>query len=288
MVMDSASDPNSLEVVVDEVDANGDPIIAIVRKEQGSVEFHTLASFYGKDKSPKGRYLDAHAWMKRHLENGDIQYLNRKKAPSLSARAGTVIPTGKEARRYNDNIRFETALVNERADKPVFYDRGTVKRGSVTSMDGGQRLATLFQSPVHQGSGRRRGAKDRPQDISAGKDGRTELFENDAAHWSKGIARALQSNRLAAPLRVLRKSAVLAEFGEGMRLLLQPGAFTGISEKHGDVPQNVWENLPELIADPLYVYPLRRIWTRQVVPRFPSRLSNVAMAQPPIKALNVP
>lgn|GEM_PF-6370011 len=71
-IVQSSHGTGSLEVLLNETDKNGDPIITIVRKKKGSIEFHTLASVYGKDKVTDGKGQGAEAWIKKHLEAGDF------------------------------------------------------------------------------------------------------------------------------------------------------------------------------------------------------------------------
>lgn len=94
--------------------------------------------------------------------------------------------------------------------------------------------------------------------ISTGPDGRTDLFEADLAQWRRQAQRFIDGQRVDRPVRLGSEFFVLSEMtGQGRGLSIAPRVAAQIRRGHPDVPDAVWLNLPELVADPLFVYPHR-------------------------------
>lgn len=93
------------------------------------------------------------------------------------------------------------------------------------------------------------------RDVSAGPDGRTMQFQQDAERWASSY-RGLFNQRAKDPVRVLRRNHVLAALtGYTGPITISPIVATAITAKHPDVPAEVWSRLPDLLADPDYVFP---------------------------------
>lgn len=94
----------------------------------------------------------------------------------------------------------------------------------------------------------------RRETISTGPDGRTNRFENDLAFWRGGVERLRRGE--GAAMRLGDQFHVLRHMGVASKgLSLSPRAARQIDQTHPDLPATVWRNLPELISDPLFVYP---------------------------------
>ena len=102
---------------------------------------------------------------------------------------------------------------------------------------------------------------DRPQDISAGPDGRTNLFEEDIANWQgvmdtirEGKAPARDFGRLGATGFVLQRMGF-----KPRDLVMSLGKiYKTINNRKRDgdpLPETFWNDLPELLADPEMVLP---------------------------------
>jgi hypothetical protein len=97
----------------------------------------------------------------------------------------------------------------------------------------------------------------RLSDYSTGPDGRTLLFEADRAHWMENHERLL-AGRGTNDVRVLETNFVLrAMNGDRGPITISPRVASTIRADHPDVPESVWRNLPELLAEPTIVYPHR-------------------------------
>lgn len=99
-----------------------------------------------------------------------------------------------------------------------------------------------------------------PGDISAGPYGQTMLFENDRRHWWNNWQSMLTAPKNAPNRTVLRRNYVLqALTGFDREITLSPTRAKAITGKHPDIPQEVWQNLPALIANPRFAYPYRGV-----------------------------
>jgi hypothetical protein len=142
MVMESGTQSGAFVAVLDDVDANGDFLIAAIHPSDGTVQFDKLASVYGKQRvNPQG--ASAKDWIARNINNGSVLYLNTKKAPELSRAARVYIPAVQKIRSQNPNMLTERHLVKARKSQPQVYQRGQSPRGSYTPASNAIRL---FQS----------------------------------------------------------------------------------------------------------------------------------------------
>lgn len=97
------------------------------------------------------------------------------------------------------------------------------------------------------------------QDISTGPDGRTQRFDEDLAQWQRQAQRFIDGKKVDRQVRLGREFFVLSELaGAGRGLSIAPQVADRVRKDHPDVPESVWLNLPELLADPVYVMPHRQ------------------------------
>jgi hypothetical protein len=117
-----------------------------------------------------------------------------------------------------------------------------------------------------QGRASEQRGRTRPQDISAGPFGQTELFQQDGERWAKSWRGMFTAGREAPSRRVLRRSYVLqALTGFTGEIRLSPLRAQAIRTKHPDVPDEVWANLPALIANPRFAFPYDKNTTNVVL-----------------------
>ena len=122
LVRRSRTQPNSLVAVLDENDADGNPLVAAIHIKDGDVTFHKFASLYGKEISPQDpRHKGLQAWLDGAFNDGDVLYLDRAKAATLATGIGVSIPSGPQARSLNPNVLFEDDLIKARAASPTLY-----------------------------------------------------------------------------------------------------------------------------------------------------------------------
>lgn len=100
---------------------------------------------------------------------------------------------------------------------------------------------------------------DQADAISTGPDGRTDAFDRAAQFWRTGLQRFLDGQGMPQEEMSLgRDFYVLRDMGVSSKgIALSARAAEKIRADHPDVPDAVWLNLPELVADPLYVVPHR-------------------------------
>ncbi len=84
-----------------------------------------------------------------------------------------------------------------------------------------------------------------------------EAFRKDAAHWAKRLALLTQGAVPASQhIRLGRVPAVLQAVGFGKgNLVMLAGKIYKVLKEHPEVPRAVFDRLPELISDPLAVFP---------------------------------
>lgn len=104
-----------------------------------------------------------------------------------------------------------------------------------------------------------------PRDISAGPDGRTNQFEEDLASWRGQIADVRENGADPNGYVTFRESPyVLREMGlHPGRISLKETKLVKVDRKrtktdNDPVSDTFWDDLPELLADPLAVYPDKR------------------------------
>jgi hypothetical protein len=84
-----------------------------------------------------------------------------------------------------------------------------------------------------------------------------EAFRKDAAHWAKRLALLMQGQVPAGQhIRLGRVPAVLQAVGFGKgNLVMLAGKVYKVLRDHPEVPRDVFDRLPELLSDPLAVFP---------------------------------
>ncbi|WP_019644360.1 LPD3 domain-containing protein [Novispirillum itersonii] len=134
-----------LAALLDDVDSDGDFLIAAIHPWQGTVTFHGLKSLYGKDRTPANPAdTGAQKWLERVVNAGDVLYMNSKKASGLSKEARVSIPAVSKVRSQNLKMLSERNLVKGRRTTPEFYqDAGIGPRGTYAPDTD---VITLFRS----------------------------------------------------------------------------------------------------------------------------------------------
>ena len=122
MVIRSGTRPGALVAVLEEVDANGDFLVAAIHPNDGEIAFHKFASMYGKEKvAGTSAGLGAQHWLDTAFESGDVLYLNSNKASALSRAARVTIPAVQKARGFNGSMLTERDLVKLQRRFSAFY-----------------------------------------------------------------------------------------------------------------------------------------------------------------------
>ena len=94
----------------------------------------------------------------------------------------------------------------------------------------------------------------REEIVSTGPDGRTSRFEATIEGWKAAINH-LQKHPGNKPVSLGRAFYVLREMQvQDRRIVMRPRVVNAVLKKHPEIPQSVWDRLPEHIADPLYIY----------------------------------
>lgn len=104
-VFNSSTQQDSLVVMLNAKDADGDTVVAAIHKAKGTLRFHKLASVYGKD-------FDT--WFAGEAAAGRLLYANKKKLQGWSVRTGVSFPGGSHPGATN-KIVTEADLVNLRS-----------------------------------------------------------------------------------------------------------------------------------------------------------------------------
>jgi len=116
MVMKSGSrgNPHALVAVLNEVDANGELLVAVVTPATGRVQVDTFSSAYGKTTNPQ-RFIDDAVAQKR------VRYYNEEMALNHPGITGVQFPRWGAVKRHIPNVLSHDDFVKARAQKPDVY-----------------------------------------------------------------------------------------------------------------------------------------------------------------------
>ncbi|WP_316205726.1 PLxRFG domain-containing protein [Bradyrhizobium sp. SZCCHNS1012] len=81
------------------------------------------------------------------------------------------------------------------------------------------------------------------------------ITDEKLKHWQRHVERILARTATADYDVLAKPSPVLAASGIKGRIVLTASDAKAISNKHRDLPRAVWDNLPNLLSDPLFIYP---------------------------------